>query len=107
MYGCISTAQFSILINGSLNAFFGSSCNLRQGDLLLPFFFVIVMEALRRLLFRATIRGYLLGFWVDIQNAALLEISNLLFADITLIMCDANGDQATIWVTFSFGLKPF
>jgi hypothetical protein len=53
---------------------------------------VIVMEALNRMLSRAMVGGYLSGFWVDLQNAAPLEISRLLANDF-LIMCDANGDQ--------------
>jgi hypothetical protein len=50
------------------------------------------MEALSRMLSRATVGGYLSGFQVDLQNAAALEISHL-FANNTLIMCDANRDQ--------------
>lgn len=44
------------------------------------------------MLSRATIGGYLSRFQVDLQNAAALEISHL-FANITLIMCDADRDQ--------------
>jgi hypothetical protein len=56
----------------------------------LPLLFVIVMEALSRMLSRAMVGGYLSGFQVDTQNATPLEISHLLFADDTLIMCDAD-----------------
>uniref|UniRef100_A0A2N9FH95 Reverse transcriptase domain-containing protein n=1 Tax=Fagus sylvatica TaxID=28930 RepID=A0A2N9FH95_FAGSY len=58
---CISTVQFSILVNGSPQGFFASSRGLRQGDPLSPLLFVIVMETLSRLMDRATI--WWLYFW--------------------------------------------
>ena len=50
---CISTPTFSILINGSLTSFFGSSRGLRQGDPLSPYLFVLVMEALSLMIDKA------------------------------------------------------
>jgi hypothetical protein len=41
------------------------------------------------MLSRVMAMGYLFGFKVDLQNAASLEITHLLFVDETLIMCDA------------------
>jgi hypothetical protein len=63
---CISTAHFSILVNGIPNGFCGSSRGLYQGELLSPLLFVIVTEAFSRMLFRAMIGSYLSGFQVDI-----------------------------------------
>jgi hypothetical protein len=64
-----------------------------KGDPLSPLLFVIVMEALSRMLSRATSGGYLSGFHVDLHNTTSLKISHLLFVDDTLIMCDANRDH--------------
>ena len=54
---CISTVKFSILINGSLSDFFGSSKGLWSGDPLSLLLFDIVMEALSRMLDVAAFAG--------------------------------------------------
>jgi hypothetical protein len=88
---CISTAQFSVLVNGTPCGFFPSSRGLRQGDPLSPFLFIIVMEALSRLLARARDGGFILGF--DVGRINHISISHLLFADDTLILCGAALEQ--------------
>jgi hypothetical protein len=90
---CISTMRFSIMINGSSCGFFESSRGLRQGDSLSPLLFVVVMEALNKLLMRAEEGHFLRGFEVQGRNNNPLMISNLLFVDDTLIFCDVDVDQ--------------
>jgi len=80
-----------ILINGSPHGFFGSSRGLRQGDPLSPL--LLVMDAFSRMLSRAMDGGFRSGFRVDSLNNSPLEISHLLFANDTLIICDADVDQ--------------
>ena len=88
---CISTARFSVLVNGTPCGFFASSRGLRQGDPLSPLLFIIVMEALSKLLAWAQDGGYISGF--DIGRVNHISISHLLFADDTLILCGATRDQ--------------
>ena len=55
----MSTARFSVLINGTSSGFFQSSRGLRQGDPISPYLFVVVMEALSCLVKRAVNGGFL------------------------------------------------
>jgi hypothetical protein len=85
---CISSAKFSVLVSCSPNGFFNSSRGLRQGDPLSPLLFVFVMEALSHRITAAISGGLLDGFRVG--NAS---FSHLLFADDTLIFCDARSPK--------------
>jgi hypothetical protein len=111
IYTCISTARFSVLVNGSAHGFFPTSRGLRQGDPLSPLLFIIVMEALSRMLERAVAGGYISGFSVGDSNGTELSISHSLFADDTLIFCGADSEQAWhlrgvfIWFQAISGLK--
>ena len=80
---CLSTASFSISINGILRGKFKSSRGLRQGDFLSPFFFALVANVLGRLIDKANdcnvIRGFIVG-----RNK--VEVTHLQFADDTLFL---------------------
>jgi hypothetical protein len=90
---CISSARFSVLINGSPSGFFGSSRGVRQGDPLSPFLFVLVMEAFSRMISAMYSRGLISGFSVGSREHDRVEVSHLLFADDTLIFCRADASQ--------------
>ena len=47
---CISIVQFSVLFNGSLADFFGSSRGLRQGDPLSLMLFLVMMEVFSKMM---------------------------------------------------------
>jgi hypothetical protein len=90
---CISTTRFSVLINGSLVGYFGSSRGVCQGDLLSPFLFVLVMEAFNRMIGAITSRGLISGFAVGSSVQSRVVVSHLLFADDTLVFCGADESQ--------------
>ena len=90
---CISTVRFSIIINGCLQGFFVSSRGLRQEDPLSPLLFVIVMESLSQLMDRATSREYISSFSIGTAERNSIMISHSLFADDTLIFCNADPCQ--------------
>ncbi|XP_050280616.1 uncharacterized protein LOC126721610 [Quercus robur] len=90
---CISTARFSVLINRPPVGFFSSSCGLRQGDLLSPLLFLLVMEVLSRLLKRTKDGGFISGFQANPNTRGGLHISHLLFVDDTILFCDASKEQ--------------
>ncbi len=88
---CISSVQFSVLVNGSPEGFFRSSRGIRQGDPLSPLLFLLIMEYLSRMLRK--LEGLIQGFKAGDNASDGLRISYLLFADDTILFCDADLDQ--------------
>ena len=89
---CVTSVCFSVLVNGSPEGFFGSSCGLRQGDPLSPLLFLLIMEVLSRLLKKSEECNLIRGFQVGSVNSVGLRISHLLFADDTILFCDASKE---------------
>ena len=90
---CVTTVRFSILVNGFLVGFFGSSKGLRQGDTLSPLLFLLIMEVLSRILKKTEEGGLIQGFHVGPNNHTGIHISHLLFVDDTILFCDASREQ--------------
>lgn len=82
---------FSFLINGEPASFFASSRGLREGDPLSPFLFILIMEALSRLLDKAVAGGFIQGFRVGKARVSDVMMSHLLFADDTLVFLWGRG----------------
>ena len=89
----IPTIQFSVLINGSPVDFFSSSRGLRQGDPLSPLLFLIMIEVFSRMLRRVEGAGLIHGFNLEGRKEGGERVSHLLFADDTILFCDANVEQ--------------
>jgi hypothetical protein len=81
------------MVNGSPSGFFGSSQGIRQGDPLSPLLFLLVMEVLSRMLRRTEEAGLIRGFKASNVVEDGLSVSHLLFADDTIVFCDAELEQ--------------
>jgi hypothetical protein len=93
MRACTSTVRFSVIVNGSPTGFFDSSRGLRQGDPLSPLLFLLIMEVLSRMLRRSVERGFIKGFQVGREVHSSVCVSHLLYADDTILFCDAHPEQ--------------
>ncbi|CAL9007199.1 unnamed protein product [Prunus brigantina] len=84
---CISTASFSILLNGNPEGFFAPSRCIRQGDPLSPYLFIICMEPfIKHLNKLAESTRTQVGL---LSSPHGYRISNLVFADDCLIFVKA------------------
>lgn len=83
---CLSTASFSVSVDGASSEFFQSTKGIRQGDPLSPYLFVLAMECLSRLLlsrYESSIIGYQ-------PRTKQLKISHLMFADDVMVFFDGT-----------------
>ena len=94
MWRCISTAKFSVLVNGVPAGFFSSTKGLHQGDPLSPYLFVMGMEVLGALISRAVEGGFLSGCKIRGRRTE-LNISHLFFADDTVVFYEAKKEHLT------------
>jgi hypothetical protein len=96
--GCITSANFAVLVNGEPSTFFHSGRGLRQGCPLSPLLFILAMEGLSLLLKKSQADGKLTG----IKVSRLVKILHLFFVDDVLIMTSAT---LTEWTAISDILK--
>ena len=102
--------MYSVLLKGSSMGFFHSTNRLRQGDSIT--LFVIGMEALSCLINRATREGtrggvfeeFLTGCRIRGRGGDGVQITHLVFANDTLVFCDASYEQMTFlsWLLMWF-----
>jgi len=88
---CITTPTYSILINGAASHFFHSERGLRQGCPLSPLLFLLVMEALSRLIKSAKRDGTIRGLKISEE----CYLTHLLFVDDVLILLDGSIRDTT------------
>ncbi|XP_074270865.1 uncharacterized protein LOC141594771 [Silene latifolia] len=87
---CVSTASFSLSLNGENFGFFQGKRGLRQGDPLYPLLFTLCMDYLTRIInYVARKRGF--KFHPLFKE---LKLTNLMFADDVLMFC--KGDASSM-----------
>ncbi|RVW27976.1 hypothetical protein CK203_094127 [Vitis vinifera] len=104
MWSCLSSAKFSVLVNGVPASFFPTTKGLRQGDPLSPYLFVKGMEVLDVLIRRAVEGGFLLGCNIRDDSRSSLNISILFFVNDTIVFCEASKEHLThlSWILYWF-----
>lgn len=89
--GSVSSANFSIIINGHLRGKIHATRGrgIRQGDPLSPFLFNIIIDSLSRMLSQAELNGMIQGFGLGKDG---LPINYLQFADDMLLFSTIDSD---------------
>jgi len=87
---CITTASYSVLINGEPHGHITPTRGLHQGNPLSPYLFLMCIKGLHGLLSQAANNG-------DIRGVSLCrngpKITHLLFADYSLIFCRVKEEE--------------
>ena len=88
---CVSSVEYHVRLNFEITESFEPTRGLRQGDPLSTYFFRLCTEGLTALLNHAEETGLLEGVKVCREAPA---VTNLLFADDSLILMKANAENA-------------
>nr|GEX98287.1 hypothetical protein [Tanacetum cinerariifolium] len=90
---CVSTLSYSLYINGERHGFFKGGRGLRQGDLMSPYLFTIVMEVFILIIKKKIKEDNSFKYNHGCKS---LEITHLCFADDLLVMCHGDVNSVNV-----------
>ncbi|GJW49144.1 putative reverse transcriptase domain, reverse transcriptase zinc-binding domain protein [Tanacetum coccineum] len=90
---CVTSASFSICINGNVHGYFMGKRGLRQGDPLSPYLFTLVMEILTLILQRRVRMSETFRYHKQCEE---LQIINVCFADDLFIFTHGDVESASV-----------
>ncbi|PWA81906.1 RNA-directed DNA polymerase, eukaryota, Reverse transcriptase zinc-binding domain protein [Artemisia annua] len=90
---CVTTAKFTVCINGERRGYFSSGRGLRQGDPISPYLFTLVMEVFTLLMAKNTQQNRNFKYHMGCKD---IELTHLCFADDLLVVC--HGDVESVKV---------
>ncbi|GLT85699.1 hypothetical protein SLE2022_038800 [Rubroshorea leprosula] len=89
---CVSTVSYTVGINGNQTPFFAPQRGLQQGDPLSPYLYLFIADILSHLLLTATAKKKISGYKIRRRSPT---ISHLLFADDSLVFCQATAQEVS------------
>nr|GFC26985.1 RNA-directed DNA polymerase, eukaryota, reverse transcriptase zinc-binding domain protein [Tanacetum cinerariifolium] len=90
---CLTTASFLLCINGESHGFFKAKKGLRQGDMISPYLFTLVMEVLNLMIKRHVKKDSKFKYH---SGCGKLEITSLCSTDDILLLCYGDLKSASI-----------
>ncbi|KAK4384120.1 Retrovirus-related Pol polyprotein from type-2 retrotransposable element R2DM [Sesamum angolense] len=84
---CVTSAHYSVVMNGGVHGFFAGARGLRQGDPMSPYLFVLVMEVLHMILQQLIEQDGEFQYHWRCKDLNLFQLS---FADDLLLFCKAD-----------------
>ena len=98
--GCITSANFAVLINGTPSKFFTATRGIRQGCPLSPLLFILVIEGLSLLIADVWDNGLIKG----IKISPTFVLTHLLFVDDVILLGSGTLSE---WMAFEVILSRF
>ena len=87
IHQCISTVSFTLLLNGFKSTSFTPGWDLRQGDPLSPYLFILCSEVLSKIINREVDQGAIQGVKLGLGAS---PIAKLFYVDDVLLFCRAK-----------------
>lgn len=94
IFQCISTVSYRVIINEVPSGLITLTRGIRYGDPLSPYLFILMLEALTRLIDRRVANGCIKGLKMNRRCPA---ITHLFFANDTIIFGGASLEETKQW----------